>query len=98
MSTHNSAFPFVDAPSPWECHGEAFWFFVYISSKKGEYPSPAAFVSSERGSSFSDADATGEYHGGLTSLMLIRYKDTPVGVYSYIMFPVLWSSMHSQPY
>ena len=97
MSTHNSAYPFFNAPSPWGCKGEAFWFFGYISPKKGEYPPPAAFGSSEGSSSFSDAKATGEYHGGLTSLMLIRYKDTPVGVYFYITFPVLWS-FNSQPY
>ena len=94
MSTHNSASLFDDrnVPSPWECNGEAFWFFGYISPKKGEYPPHAAFDNPERESLFSDAKASGDYHGGLTSLMLIRYKESPVGVYSYINFHVLWPS------
>ena len=88
MSTHDSTSPFTHSPSPWQCEGEAFWFVGYISSKKG-YPPPAAFGDAERDSPFSDAKASGDYHGGLTSLMLIRYKETPVGVYSHVNFPVL---------
>ena len=91
MSVPESASPFSDAPAPWQCVGEAFWFFGYITSKKGEYPPPADFGDTERTTSFSDAKTTGEYHGGLTSLMLIRYKKTPVGVYSYIKFHMFWS-------
>ena len=97
MSTPNSASPFVDAPVPWGCNGEAFWFVGYFSSKKGKYPPPAAFGSIERESSFSDAQGTGDYHGGLASLMLIRYKETPVGVYSYIKFHMLWSPFDIHP-
>ena len=97
MSTPNSASPFVDVPSPWQCNGDAFWFVGYIRPKKGEYPPPAAFGDTERASSFSDANITGDYHGGLASLMLIRYKETPVGVYSYIKFHVLWSSFDIHP-
>ena len=91
MSTNTGSSPFADVPSPWECKGEAFWFFGYISPKEGEYPPSAAFDNSEIASPFSDAKVTGDYHGGLTALMLIRYKETPVGVYSYIIFPVLWT-------
>ena len=97
MSVPESASPFADAPAPWQCVGEAFWFFGYITSKKGEYPPPAAFGESERDSQFSDAKATGEYHGGLTSLLIIRYKNTPVGVYSTSDFQVSSSSMHINP-
>lgn len=72
---------FADAPAPWHCSGDAFWFFGYISSKKGLYPPPSAFNDTERASPFADANASGDYHGGLTSLMLVKYKDTPVGAY-----------------
>ena len=98
MSAPESASPFAEAPAPWkQCVGEAFWFFGYISSKKGEYPPPSAFGDSERASQFSDAKSTGDYHGGLTSLLIIRYKNTPVGVYSYGGFQVLSSSIHNNP-
>ena len=93
MSTTNSAPSFDDVPAPWtQCVGEAFWFFGYISSKKGEYPPSAAFGDTEQSSQFSDAKATGDYHGGLTSLMLIRCKDTPVGVCPHSNFQVLSTS------
>ena len=97
MSAHESPCPFVDVPAPWQCHGEAFCFFGYISSKTDEYPPPAAFGESERDSQFCDAKATGEYHGGLTSLLIIRYKETPVGVCSSSDFKVSSSSMHINP-
>ena len=97
MSTNTGSSPFADVPSPWECHGEAIWFCSYISPKKGEYPPPAAFGDTEQSSQFSDAKATGDYHGGLTSLMLIRYKDTPVGVYPHSDFQVLSTSIRIHP-
>ncbi|KAK7691486.1 hypothetical protein QCA50_004885 [Cerrena zonata] len=86
MSVPEGASPFADAPAPWHCSGEAFWFFGHISSKKGSYPPSSAFNDAEAASSFSDAKASGEYHGGLTSLMLVRYKDTPVGPYDELIW------------
>ena len=84
MSTHDSASPFVYVPSPWQCKGEAFWFPGYINPKKGEHLQPVAFSDPERASRSPDTKATGDYHGGLTSLMLVRYKETPVGMYPYV--------------
>lgn len=71
--------PFPDAPAPWSCKGEAFWFFGYFSPPKGYYPPKSAFSDLEGASEFADPNVTGVYKGGLTTIMVVRYKETPVG-------------------
>ncbi|PSS29781.1 hypothetical protein PHLCEN_2v2929 [Hermanssonia centrifuga] len=72
-------------PVPWKCKGESFVFATYIS-KKASYPSNASFNPLEAGSSFADPAVTGEFHGGLGMIMVIRYKETPVGSYDELLW------------
>lgn len=70
--------PFEDVPAPWDCKGEAFWFNAYIRPT-GNAPPPASFGELEQTAAFSDSASSGEYKGGLASVMVVRYRDTPVG-------------------
>ena len=70
--------PFLVAPSPWLCKGELFWFFDYSWGKS--YPGKVQFSDFEAASPWTDPQETGGYEGGIQYLMIIRYKDTPVGM------------------
>ena len=72
---------FPVAPAPWKCKGEFFWFLGFASSST-PYPPRDAFNDLEADSSCSDPKVTGEYRGGLTHIMVVRYKETPVGTSS----------------
>lgn len=77
----NPTTPFEDVPAPWQCKGESFWFFGHAGGGRDKYPPPAAFGDMERATAWSDPTLTGDYKGGLTSIMIVRYQDTPVGEY-----------------
>lgn len=51
----------------------------YKSATKGSYPSPATFSNLERASSYADPTVTGQFKGGLNTIMIVRYSETPVG-------------------
>jgi len=86
MAPTTSQSPFPEAPAPWHCKGECFTFFTYIHAKRGAYPPPAAFEDLERDSAFADPTASGNWKGGLASVFIIRYKDTPIGPYDELMW------------
>lgn len=58
------------------------WFFGHINASKEKYLPSAAFDSLEENSQWTDPTVTGEYKGGLTNIMIVRYADTPVGQYT----------------
>ena len=74
--------PFPEAAAPWKCKGEAFWFFGY--DKGAEYPPPSYFSPLERTSTFGDPEVTGKFKGGLSSLMVVRYAESPVGMWPLV--------------
>lgn len=88
--------PFLDAPAPWLCKGEAFWFFGYFSPPKGYYPPKSAFSDLEGSSSFANPEVTGTYKGGLTTIMVIRYKESPVGMTRSSFFKLVSSSSYHE--
>lgn len=75
----SSKVPFSELPAPWTCRGECFWFPTYVHAKRGTYPSPAAFGELEQGTAFADPTVAGDYEGGLASVIVFRYTDTPAG-------------------
>lgn len=91
MSELEGSSPFPEAPSPWSCKGEAFWFFGYFSPPKGYYPPKSAFSDLEGASDFVEGGATGIYKGGLTTIMIVRYSETPVGACLWMGWEWLWS-------
>lgn len=70
--------PFTSVPGPWTCKGECFWLFGYTRTSEPR-PGPPAFSPLEGASQFADPARSGEYKGGLTSVMIARYTDSPVG-------------------
>ncbi|THH31846.1 hypothetical protein EUX98_g2351 [Antrodiella citrinella] len=78
--------PFIEAPAPWPCKGECFWFSTYVHAKRGAYPPPAAFGELEQGTAFADPTVAGDYEGGLAGVIVFRYTETPVGPYDEIMW------------
>lgn len=86
--TTTSDVPFIDAPAPWELGGEAFWLFGYSNGK--QFPSPAQYPSLERTHSFASAEESGAYKGGLCSVMIVRYRTSPVGKHCTLF----WRCIH----
>jgi len=62
------------------------WFFGHINASKEKYLPSAAFDSLEENSQWTDPTVTGEYKGGLTNIMIVRYADTPVGPYDELIW------------
>ncbi|KAI0075586.1 hypothetical protein K474DRAFT_1370916 [Panus rudis PR-1116 ss-1] len=83
----SSDHPFPEAPAPWQCKGETFWFYTYVSPTKDKpYPSKSEFNDIEGTSAFADPKVTGEFEGGLAFVMIVRYTETPVGPYDEIIW------------
>ena len=90
-----AATPFPEALAPWTCKGEAFWFFGYFNPPKGYYPPQSAFSDLEGASNFIDPAVTGTYKGGLNTIMVVRYTETPVGTLKPICH---FKSLTHKPY
>lgn len=77
--------PFPIAPSPWDDLKADVFATVGWASVSDGLP-VGSFGPLEENSSFSDPEASGEFKGGLCSVMILRYHQTPVGklVYNYI--------------
>ncbi|KAJ3479950.1 hypothetical protein NLI96_g8694 [Meripilus lineatus] len=85
-TTSENPHSFTEAPAPWPCRGEVLWLSGYSSPASGEYPHDSAFNDLERSSSYADPNISGQFRGGLNSIMIIRYSDTPVGPYDEIIW------------
>ena len=73
--------PFRIAPPPWTCKCTAYVLPFFYSASSG-LPTDLAYAPLEAAtSSFSSQAEAGSYKGGLCSLQIIRYTDTPVGSY-----------------
>jgi len=60
---------------------EAFWFITYLTTPLPE----GSFSPLEADSSFADASSSGEFLGGLCTVQVVRYSDTPVGPYDELL-------------
>lgn len=73
----NSEAPFPEALAPWKCKGEMFWFLGYAQDTR--HPEPSSFSPLESASTFADDDKSGKFRGGVSSIFVVRYTETPVG-------------------
>lgn len=72
------------APAPWvNLQASGFVFINYNSSTTP--PSAAAYDALEGNSDFASPSASGEFAGGLCSIFLLRYTETPVGPYDELI-------------
>jgi hypothetical protein len=72
-----------DCPAPWTLKATAYSFMFYQSeSEAGKIPSSFLYSPLEAGSNFAKQKSL----GGLASVQLIRYSDTPVGPYDELLF------------
>jgi hypothetical protein len=78
MST-TASFPPDIAPvsAPWKLKAEAWWFILSLNASAGKLAegnfAPLEVQSKQL------AEEAGVYRGGLSVVMLIRYKESPVG-------------------
>ncbi|KAI0339249.1 hypothetical protein BDW22DRAFT_1336398 [Trametopsis cervina] len=78
----SSSFP--EALPPWHNDGECFWLFGYSSGKQSLKPS--SYGPLEGASAFADPEQSGAFKGGLFSVMIVRYKSSPIGPYDEIIW------------
>lgn len=71
------------APAPWRCRATVYSAVFWVSSSQAKAPGfkEAAYAPLERGAPF----GAGSPEGGIGTIMLIRYHDTPVGTYDEMM-------------
>lgn len=82
MSTDNAAI--TPAPAPWKCRATVYSAVFWVSASQVSSPdfNKAAYAPLERDAPFA---MSGKPEGGLATVMLVRYKDTPVGSYDEMM-------------
>ncbi|BEJ17121.1 hypothetical protein CspHIS471_0605220 [Cutaneotrichosporon sp. HIS471] len=71
------------APAPWRCRASVYTAVFWVSPSQTTSPGfkEATYAPLERSSPFADAMP----EGGLASIMIIRYHQTPVGAYDEMM-------------
>lgn len=72
------------APAPWACRATVYSAVFWVSASQAADPgfSAAAYAPLERDAPFG---RDGAPEGGLATVMLVRYQDTPVGAYDEMM-------------
>ncbi|KAF3923313.1 hypothetical protein ABW21_db0202909 [Orbilia brochopaga] len=77
-------------PGPWECTGEMWWFLSYsLTSKINVHPGAINPLD------FADGVNDG-FAGGPGLIMIVRYKDSPVGSYDELLFaPGFFTTPHA---
>lgn len=83
----SSAQDFKQAPAPWHCSAQIYAMYFVAKAEGGSAKKDleaVAYSPLERASYFASAEA-GTLVGGLASLMLVRYADTPVGPYDELI-------------
>ncbi|SPN98634.1 uncharacterized protein DNG_01679 [Cephalotrichum gorgonifer] len=74
-------------PPPWKLKGTVYCFMYWIpASQAKDFPIDIAYSPLERSSSFAVGSASGKPKGGLASVMVLRYRESPVGAYDEIIF------------
>lgn len=67
--------PVLHAPAPWNTKSECYWLFLTLKKLPEGVYDPLEASSEECVGS-----ETGQFKGGLGFIMVVRYKDTPVGM------------------
>ena len=62
--------------APWTTKSECYWLFVTLKSLP-----PGLYDPLEAGSDQCVGDKAGAFKGGLGCIMIVRYSETPVGMY-----------------
>ncbi|KAF2177720.1 hypothetical protein K469DRAFT_719651 [Zopfia rhizophila CBS 207.26] len=82
--TSRPQYPVPHAPAPWNTKSECYWLFLALSKlPEGLYDPLEA--SSEELVDTGNGGAGGEFRGGLGVVMIVRYRDTPVGPYDELI-------------
>lgn len=83
MASTNDGIPSIpEVPGPWTLKGTVYTFFYYCtSSELKNVPTSLLYSPLEAESSF----ATGKAVGGLCSIQVIRYTESPVGPYDEML-------------
>lgn len=77
--------PFPVAPSPWDdLEADVFTAVGWASGADG-LPT-GSYNRLEESSSFADPEVNGRFVGGLCSVMILRYHQTPVGPYDEVIW------------
>lgn len=77
--------PFPIAPSPWDdLEADVFSAVGWASAANG-LPT-GSYSPLEENSSFADPEINGKFVGGLCSVMILRYHQTPVGPYDEVIW------------
>ncbi|KXJ85935.1 hypothetical protein Micbo1qcDRAFT_220050 [Microdochium bolleyi] len=90
--TNESTEPYIEAPAPWDLEAET----AYIVPMLGVLPDlpVKAFAPLERTSSYA---TSGTCLAGVGLMMVIRYKDSPVGPYDeFIIIPGLFANQEDE--
>ncbi|PSR80234.1 hypothetical protein BD289DRAFT_414644 [Coniella lustricola] len=80
----------IIAPAPWICKAQVYALYFYSSRPSPSSSStalalpPVAYSPLEAASFFASPEA-GDFVGGLGSIMVVRYLDTPVGPYDELV-------------
>ncbi|KAF2114713.1 hypothetical protein BDV96DRAFT_493598 [Lophiotrema nucula] len=69
--------PVQRAPAPWETKSECYWMFLWLSKLPDGVYDPLEEECMRKDGA--------EFKGGLGSIMVVRYLDTPVGPYDELM-------------
>ncbi|KAJ8131355.1 hypothetical protein O1611_g2271 [Lasiodiplodia mahajangana] len=94
MSEISKNEPISPAPPPWKLKGTvyilSFWNSKTLPTEgpggdKIQGPPAIAYSPLEAKSSFADPTVSGEYLGGLSQIMVIRYTESPVGPYDELV-------------
>ncbi|KOS19627.1 hypothetical protein ESCO_001239 [Escovopsis weberi] len=77
--------PIPRIPAPWKVRGDIYSFSLWTSKAKAEsMPKHHLFSQLEAHSSFADSESSKPV-GGLGSIQILRYKETPVGPYDELV-------------
>ncbi|KAI9815809.1 MAG: hypothetical protein M1832_005223 [Thelocarpon impressellum] len=71
-----------EAPAPWTCKCEAYWLLFYAT---GPLPDHAYAPLEQAAATFSDPASAGSFKGGLGTIQIVRYSDTPAGSYDELL-------------
>jgi len=74
--------PFTVATAPWKCKGDTYWIPYYTT---GPLPEDAYAPLEANTPSFSSPSHAGEFRGGLGTIQVVRYHETPVGRYDELI-------------
>ena len=72
--------PVAPAPAPWKMRTEVYWFFLTLKKLPEGLYDPLEWETEGTGIKDQEKEGKGgEFKGGLGGIMIVRYKESPVG-------------------